>query len=133
MSARGIATETAVRSCVLVAVALVYGAAQASGSGIHDASAVIRHCGHVRAYYHDHGTKQYVEATHITAKKASCKRARHVAHVWAGRSRLSYHPAHKADRFKCTYTRVGSDIGSVRCHKGKVVIRFDGYDSSPYH
>jgi hypothetical protein len=90
-------------------------------------------CGTVRAHYREHGTRQYVEASRIRATRLSCPRARGVARAWASGSRLSYDPADSGAGFDCTYHRIGSDIGTTTCRCGSHVVRFDAYDSSPYH
>jgi hypothetical protein len=90
-------------------------------------------CGTVKAYYHEHGTTQYVEASSIRASGVGCGRARGVARDWASRSRLSYKPASSGAGFSCRYNRAGSDVGSTTCRKGSASVRFGAYDSSPYH
>src|SRR3954451_21155362 len=90
-------------------------------------------CGTVRAHYREHGTRQYVEASRIRASRLSCPKARGVARAWASDSRLSYDPADRGAGFACTYHRIGSDVGTTTCRRGSHVVRFDAYDSSPYH
>jgi hypothetical protein len=90
-------------------------------------------CGTVKAYYHEHGTTQYVEASSIRASGVGCGRARGVARDWASKSRLSYKPASGGAGFACSYNRVGSDVGKTTCRKGSASVHFGAYDSSPYH
>jgi hypothetical protein len=93
-------------------------------------------CGKVRAYYRDHHTRQYIEASAIKTRRLSCGNARAVAHTWARKViRAGYNPAliHRAEGFHCHYTRIGSDVGKVSCRQGRRSLRFGEYDSSPYH
>jgi hypothetical protein len=91
------------------------------------------HCGAVRVYYRERGTRQYVEASRIRARHLHCHRARHVAYRWGKHSRLSGSPAQSAVGFRCRYDRIGSDIGKTTCRDYPGVVRFLAYDSSPYH
>ena len=90
-------------------------------------------CGSLRAYYSEHGTRQYVEASRIRATHLSCRTARRVARDWAADSRLSIDPADSGAGFPCTYHRLGTDVGTTTCRKGTHAVRFGAYDSSPYH
>jgi hypothetical protein len=90
-------------------------------------------CGTIKAYYHEHGTTQYVEASDIRASRIGCGTARGVARDWASKSRLSYKPASAGAGFACSYKRIGSDVGTTTCRKGSASVRFGAYDSSPYH
>lgn len=91
------------------------------------------HCGSLRAHYREHGTSQFVAAITISALRLSCRRARRVARDWAHHSRLSGRPASKGAGFRCRYIRAGSDVGRAICHRGRRIVRFNAYDSSPFH
>src|SRR2546423_1815717 len=90
-------------------------------------------CGNARVYYTEYGTQQYIDMTSIRTHHVKCKRARKVARAWARDSRLSCCPAAFGAGFDCAYHRLGSDIGKVTCREGDRYLKFDAYDSSPYH
>jgi hypothetical protein len=115
----------AVATVVVVWFALSLGAPAATGRTIG--------CGTTRAHYSERGTRQYVEMSAIRASRVSCSRARTIALDWGAHSRLSYLPAATGAGFLCGYTRAGSDVGNVKCAKGRAVVTFAAYDSSPYH
>jgi hypothetical protein len=92
-----------------------------------------RHCGSLRAHYRDHGTRQYVQASHIRARGLHCGYSRRVARRWAQRAHRHYNPRHVAGA-RCRYVRLGSDIGTTYCRTGRHhKLKFDAYDSSPFH
>ena len=92
-----------------------------------------RSCGSLKAYYHENGTAQYVQASGIQATHVGCPRAREVARSWSAPSRLSGRPASSGAGLACTYRRVGSDVGTTTCVKRSGVVHFSAYDSSPFH
>lgn len=96
-------------------------------------AASARNCGNLRTYYRENGTRQWVGAMRIIGEGLRCPRARHVAWDWARRSRLSYRPATRGAGFRCHYNRAGSDVGTVVCIRGSMVVTFDAEDGSPYH
>jgi hypothetical protein len=129
---------------VLVAVAMLAAATFATFPGANGRIAFtgaargggpsLRFCGKARAYYREHGTRQYVEVSKIRTHNLRCPRSRHVARKWArNTARMGGSPAHRAARFRCRFERIGSDIGQVFCQKGTKGVRFREYDSSPYH
>ena len=94
----------------------------------------LRYCGNLRAHYRDHGTRQYVQTSHIRTRGLHCGYARRVARRWAQHSRLSGRPAHHVAGARCRYRRTGSDIGVGYCRRGREHrLSFDAYDSSPFH
>jgi hypothetical protein len=116
-----------------LALATLVAALAVTASGPAGASTVAR-CGSLRAHYHERGTRQYVQATSIRARGLRCGYARHVTRKWGQHSRLSGDPADHAIGFRCHYERLGSDIGTTTCRgKKHRRVRFDAYDSSPFH
>jgi hypothetical protein len=128
--ARGLLTLTALISSVALGLVL---AGAANGATLNCRRAYYRYTewGYVGGRYKK--THQYVEASHIRVQHLGCRRARRLAHDFAKAYRSNYgHPRH-LDGFTCRWTRLGSDVGKARCHTGQRVVRFDIYDSSPFH
>lgn len=87
------------------------------------------------AYYRytERGTKQYVKASRIGNRHVKCSRARDLGRSYGKAYRHYRTPKHLLG-FSCSWTRIGSDVGFANCARGKNrSVRFDIYDSSPFH